>query len=71
MTGPIIPGIGRGYRTTTAMFKWVVLIAVVGAILLVYAFRWAVRDADQIYKDAGYPDSSRFLKDRQKGPAQP
>jgi hypothetical protein len=67
MSGPIIPGFRAGYRTTTAMFKWILLIAAIGSMLLVYVFWRAVRDVDKIYKDAGYPESSRFFKDPKKG----
>ena len=66
MSGPIIPGFRAGYRTTTAMFKWILLIATIGSILLVYVFRRAVQDADKIYKDAGYPESNQFFKEPPK-----
>jgi hypothetical protein len=66
MSGPIIPGFRHGYRTTTAMFKWILLIAAIGSILLVYVFKRALQDADKIYKDAGYPESSRFFKEPNK-----
>jgi hypothetical protein len=62
----IIPGFRSGYRTTTAMFKWILLIAAIGSILLVYVFRRALQDADKIYQDAGYPESSRFFKEPKK-----
>jgi hypothetical protein len=63
MSGPIIPGFRAGYRTTTAIFKWILLIAAIGSILLVHVFRRALQDADKIYQDAGYPESSRFFKE--------
>jgi hypothetical protein len=63
MSGPIIPGFRAGYRTTTAMFKWILLIAAIGSILLIYVFRRALQDVDKIYHDAGYPESSRFFKE--------
>jgi len=66
MSGPIIPGFRAGYRTTTAMFKWILLIAAIGSILLVYVFKRALQDADKIYQDSGYPESSRFFKEQKK-----
>lgn len=45
------------------MFKWILLIAAIGSLLLVYVFKRALQDADNIYKDAGYPESSRFFKE--------
>ena len=55
MSGPIIPGFRAGYRTTTAMFKWILLITAIGSMLLIYVFRRALQDVDKIYQDAGYP----------------
>ena len=66
MSGPIIPEFRAGYRTTTAMFKWILLIAAIGSALLVYVFRRALQDVDKIYQDAGYPESSQFLKEPKK-----
>jgi hypothetical protein len=57
--GSIIPGLPHGYRTTTSMFKWIVLIAAVGAIALYFVFREAIREADDIYDKSGFiPRSS-------------
>ena len=71
MSGPIIPGFRAGYRTTTAMFKWILLIAAIGCILLAYVFRRAVQDADKIYQDAGYPEDSKFFKEKKKEAPKP
>ena len=59
----IIPGMSHGYRTTTGMYKWIILVAVVGAIGLVWVFRLALRDADEIGRKAGYPKNSQYLPD--------
>lgn len=64
MSGPIIPGFRAGYRTTTAMFKWILLIPAIGSMLLIYVFRRALQDVDKIYKNADYPESSRFYKEQ-------
>jgi hypothetical protein len=71
MSGPIIPGFRAGYRTTTAMFKWILLITAIGCLLLAYVFRRAVQDADKIYQDAGYPENSRFFKDKKSEAPKP
>lgn len=57
----MLPGSRSDYRTTTGTFKWIVLIAVLGSLALVWVFRKAVQDADQIYKDAGYSEDSLFI----------
>lgn len=60
--GPILPGSRSGYRTTSGAFKWIVVIVILGAIALFFTFRQALKDVDKIYEDAGYPESSRFIK---------
>jgi hypothetical protein len=52
--GPILPGFPRGYRTTTSAFKWIALIAAVGAVVLYLVFREAIREADDIYDKTGF-----------------
>lgn len=58
----MLPGSRSDYRTTSGAFKWIVVIAVFGAIALFFAFRQGLKDADKIYEDADYPESSRFVK---------
>ena len=58
----MIPGSRSGYRTTSGAFKWIVVIAILGAICFFFAFRQGLKDADKIFEDADYPESSRFLK---------
>jgi hypothetical protein len=60
--GPILPGSRSGYRTTSGAFKWIIVIVILGAIALFFTFRQALKDVDKIYEDAGYPESSRFIK---------
>ena len=52
MAGFFIPGSRRGYRSTTAALKWIVLIAVLGTLLFLYVFRKAVKDTDEMYKQS-------------------
>lgn len=52
--GPIIPGLSHGYRTTAGMFKWIVLIGVIGAVVLFFVFRRAIQEADDIYDKSGF-----------------
>lgn len=61
--GPIIPGLSSGYRTTAGMFKWIVLIGAIGALVLFLVFRRAIKEADDIY------DKSGFIPRRTNSPA--
>ena len=58
----IIPGIGPGYRTTTAMFKWILLIAAIGAAALYYIFWEATKEVDQMYQEGGITDKKESSK---------
>jgi hypothetical protein len=49
-----IPSLPHGYRTTTGAFKWILLIAAVGAVLLYMVFREAIRESDDIYDKTGF-----------------
>ena len=60
--GGILPGSRHDYRTTPGMFKWIVLIAIIGSIAFAWILRIAVKDANQIYKDAGYSDDLLIIK---------
>ena len=60
--GPILPGCRREYRTTSGAFKWIVLITILGAIGLFYAFREGLKDVDRIYEAADFPADTRFIK---------
>lgn len=54
MSGPIIPGMRSGYRTTVGAFKWILLIAAIGAVALYFVFREAMREVDEIYDRTGF-----------------
>ncbi len=58
----MLPGSRSGYRTTTGAFKWIILIAILGSIALVWVFKKAVTDVDQIYRDAGYSEDSLIIR---------
>lgn len=45
------------------MFIVIVLLAVIGSLGFRYVFEEALREADHIYQEAGYPASTRFLPD--------
>lgn len=69
MPSPILPGSRSDYRTTTAAFKWIILIVVLGTLALVWVFKKAVTDADDIYRKSGYSDDSLIVTTRKS--AQP
>ncbi|MCG3150449.1 MAG: hypothetical protein PCFJNLEI_03935 [Verrucomicrobiae bacterium] len=54
MAGPIIPGMRSGYRTTGGAFKWILLLAAIGATVLFFVFYEAMREADEIYDRTGF-----------------
>lgn len=49
----LIPSLGSNYRTTTGAFKWIVLGVVLGAVIMYFVFREAVRESDEIYEKSG------------------
>ena len=51
--GGIIPRLGPEYRTTTGMYKWIALGVAVGAMILYFVLREAVRESDDIYDKSG------------------
>ena len=50
----LIPSLGPDYRTTTGAFKWILLVAALGSVILYFVFREAVREADDIYDKSGF-----------------
>ncbi len=50
----IIPSLGPGYRTTPAMFKWILLFVILGSVALYWVFDEAIREADDIYDQTGF-----------------
>ncbi len=50
----MLPGSRPDYRTTAGAFKWIVLIVIVGSILFVRVFKKAIRETNEIYREAGY-----------------
>ena len=61
MSGPILPGSRQGYRTTTCAFKWIILIALLGAAAMVWVFWTALKEADAIYDKSGYSEPYRLI----------
>ena len=57
----MLPGSRTGYKTTTAAFRWIILIVMLGTIALVWVFWTALKDADKIYKDSGSSDQYRLI----------
>jgi len=66
MAGPILPGSRSDYRTTTAAFKWIVIIVVLGTVAMVWVFWTALKDADLIYEKAGYSQPYRLIDSGKK-----
>jgi hypothetical protein len=52
--GAIIPSLRPGYRTTTGAFKWILLVALIGSVILYFVFREAIRESDDIYDKSGF-----------------
>jgi hypothetical protein len=52
--GGIIPSLRPGYRITPDRFKWVVLIAIIGSLVLYFVFHEAMREVDEMYDKSGF-----------------
>lgn len=50
----IIPGVGSDYRTTVGVFKWILLVVAIGAVVLYFIFREAVHETDEMYDQSGF-----------------
>ena len=57
----MLPGSRPDYRTTNGAFKWIILLVTLGGILFFFAMRQVLKDADKIYEEADFPESSRFI----------
>jgi len=56
----MLPGsrFSMGYRSTTAAFKWIMLIAIVGTVVFLLVFRKVMNDTDEMYRQTDSQDSS-------------
>lgn len=46
------------------MFKWIVLAVILGCIGFYLVIRYFLSNVDEIYQGAGYPEDSRFIKEK-------
>jgi hypothetical protein len=51
----MLPSLGPEYRTTTGMYKWIVLGVAIGSVLLYLMFQEAMRETDEMYERNGVP----------------